>query len=178
MGQDFGTGTRGDAKADWYIFGPFWGQAFGTPEPLISGPSNFVPEPTICEIKPRNAVRNRSQQQLHSYSARRYSIGHEIDPTLESIWSAPLYRHWVFRISEHVGGGAISFGILESRHRIGDLYFHTARRHVCDRKDCQSRHEEHDNSAVRAPANHLRARKFASGDPRECTSIQCTKLLG
>ena len=60
LGQDFGTGTRGDAKADWYIFGLFWGQGFGTPEPLISGPFNFVPKLTVCETVRRQALPNAS----------------------------------------------------------------------------------------------------------------------
>jgi hypothetical protein len=47
LGQDFGTGTRGDAKADRHIFGPFWGQGFGTPEALISDLPNFVPKLTL-----------------------------------------------------------------------------------------------------------------------------------
>ena len=49
LGQRFGTGTRRDPTADWYTFGPFSGQEIGTPEALISGPSNFVPKLTLCE---------------------------------------------------------------------------------------------------------------------------------
>lgn len=47
--QGFGTGARGDPKADWYAVAMFSGQSSETSDALILGPSEFVPKLTVFE---------------------------------------------------------------------------------------------------------------------------------